>query len=86
MRLTKDFLSGVMFLAFGAGAALVANGYNIGTPARMGSGFFPLAIGIAIAILGLVLVVRSLLKPASGETMGEFQFRPIVFISAAILK
>jgi hypothetical protein len=85
MRLTKDLLSGVMFLAFGAGAAVIANGYNFGTPARMGSGFFPVVIGVIVAVMGLVLVVRSLLKPASGETLGRLQFRPLVFISAAIV-
>jgi len=85
MRLTKDLLSGLMFLAFGAGAAVIAHGYNFGTPARMGSGFFPVVIGVIIAIMGLVLIVRSLLKPASDEAVGEFQFRPLVFISAAIV-
>lgn len=86
MRLTKDMLSGVMFLAFGGGAAIVAHGYNFGTPARMGSGFFPVVIGLIIAIMGLALVVRSLLKPAtSEEIVGELQFRPVFFISAAIV-
>jgi len=85
MRLTKDLLSGVMFLAFGAGAAVIAHGYNFGTPARMGSGFFPVVIGVIIAIMGVILIVRSLLKPASDEAVGELQFRPLVFISAAIV-
>lgn len=85
MRLTKDLLSGVMFLVFGAGAAAIAHGYNFGTPARMGSGFFPVVIGVIIAIMGLALIVRSLLKPASDETVGELHFRPLVFISAAIV-
>ena len=85
MRLTKDFLSGAMFIVFGGGAAVIALGYNFGTPARMGSGFFPVVIGVIIAIMGLVLVVRSLLRPASDEAVGVIQFRPVVFISAAIV-
>jgi hypothetical protein len=85
MRLTKDLLSGVMFLAFGAGAAVIAHGYNFGTPVRMGSGFFPVVIGVIVAILGLLMVVRSLLGPASDETVGTLQFRPVFFISAAIV-
>jgi putative tricarboxylic transport membrane protein len=85
MRLTKDLLSGVMFLVFGAGAAVIAHGYDFGTPVRMGSGFFPVVIGVIIAILGLVLIVRSLIKPSSDEPVAMFHFRPLVFISAAIV-
>lgn len=85
MRLTKDLLSGVMFIAFGVGAAVVAHGYNFGTPERMGSGFFPVVIGVIIAIMGSVLVVRSLARPASDEAVGTLQIRPLFFISAAIV-
>jgi phosphate/sulfate permease len=85
MRLSKDLLAGLMFLGFGGGAAVVAFGYNFGTPARMGSGFFPVVIGVIVAILGLILVVRSLLNPASDEPVEALQFRPVFFISAAIV-
>jgi putative tricarboxylic transport membrane protein len=85
MQLTKDLLSGVMFLIFGTGAAAIAYGYDIGTPARMGSGFFPVAIGIVVAILGLVLIVRSLIGSAGSEPVEAIQLRPVFFIGAAIV-
>lgn len=85
MRLTKDLLSGVMFLAFGIGAATVAYGYQFGTPARMGSGFFPVVIGVIVAIMGFALVVRALVRPESSEPVELPQFRPVFFIGLAIV-
>jgi len=85
MRLTKDLLSGVMFLAFGSGAAVIAYGYNFGSPARMGSGFFPVAIGVIVAIMGLILFVRAILKPESSEVVVAPQIRPVLFIGIAIV-
>jgi hypothetical protein len=85
MQPTKDLLSGLMFLGFGVGAATVAYGYDFGTPARMGSGFFPVVIGVIVAVMGMVLVVRSLLSPASSEPIEALQFRPVFFIAAAIV-
>lgn len=85
MRVTKDLLSGLMFLAFGLGAAVVAQDYTFGSPARMGSGFFPVVIGGIVAILGLILVVRALFDSAGGEPVEAIQFRPVIFISVAIV-
>lgn len=38
LRGSKDFLSGLLFLAIGAGAIVVARDYSFGTAMRMGSG------------------------------------------------
>lgn len=60
----RDLWAGVMFVAFGALFAVVARNYPIGTPARMGSGFFPLLVGLFIAALGIVTILRALLHRA----------------------
>ena len=36
--LTKDFLSGLMFIAFGLGALYMGQHLAVGTPVRMGPG------------------------------------------------
>jgi hypothetical protein len=61
----RDLGAGIMFLAFGAFFALAAGDYSIGTAARMGPGFFPLAVGALIAAFGLILLVRSLAARAA---------------------
>ena len=40
LRNSKDLLSGLLFLAIGIGAIVVARDYPFGTPMRMGSGYF----------------------------------------------
>jgi hypothetical protein len=85
MRLTKDLLAGLMFCAFGVGAAVIAHGYSLGTLNRMGSGFFPTAIGVGLTILGAAIAIRALLKPETSEPIPALDVRPIFFISLAVL-
>jgi hypothetical protein len=85
MRLTKDLLAGLMFCAFGVGAAVVARDYNFGSLSRMGSGFFPIVIGLGIAMLGSIITARALLKPESSDPLGNIELRPVFFIAIAII-
>jgi hypothetical protein len=78
----KDFWAGVMFVAFGAGmAAIAVTNYQMGTAVRMGPAYFPSVLGGLLAILGLVLLVRSV--ALKGEKVPRFHFRPLLFILAA---
>jgi putative tricarboxylic transport membrane protein len=78
----QDFWSGLLFGALGAFAAVYAAlHYKIGTAVRMGPGYFPLLIGGLVAILGLVLVVRSL--RLEGPKLPPIYLRPIVFVVIA---
>jgi len=56
---SKDFLAGLLFLAIGAGAMLVARDYHFGTAMRMGSGYFPTVLGGILASFGLFLMARA---------------------------
>jgi hypothetical protein len=85
MRLTKDLLSGLLFCAFGIGAVTIAQGYNLGTLNRMGSGFFPTAVGVGLTILGAIVAIRALLRPETSEPVAALDLRPIFFIGVAII-
>jgi len=85
MRVTKDLLSGLMFLTFGVGGAFIAHGYTLGSLTRMGSGFFPSVIGVLIAILGLAIVVRAVLNPETSEPVAAIEIRPVFFIALALV-
>ena len=52
----------MLFSAFGVAFAWGATTYNVGSGARMGPGYFPLIVGILIALLGSVITVRSLIS------------------------
>ena len=54
----KDFYSGLMFAVVGAAFALGSTNYSIGTAARMGPGYFPLVLGILLALLGVGIAFK----------------------------
>jgi hypothetical protein len=82
IRAPKDFWSGIMFLAFAAVALLTARGYSLGVAGRMGPGYFPVLLGGVLALLGLVLVVRSLV--VEGEAVGRLHLVPLFVIAASV--
>jgi Tripartite tricarboxylate transporter TctB family len=79
---SKDFWAGIMFLGFAAVAVLAAHGYTLGTPGRMGPGYFPMALGILLGLLGLVIAARSLLN--AQDRVDGFKLRPLVFLVIAV--
>ena len=56
----KDFFAGLMFMGVGGAFAWGATTYNIGTGARMGPGYFPLILGILLAVIGLVITFKAI--------------------------
>ncbi len=82
----RDFFSGLMFTSMGIAFAVGANSYTVGTAARMGPGFFPMMLGIILAILGGVITFNSLvIHTEDGEKVGRFGWRPIIYILGANL-
>lgn len=82
----KDFFSGLMFMVVGIAFAWGASGYTIGDGARMGPGFFPLALGIILAVLGTAITFKALVvETVDGEKIGKIAWRPLFFIIAANL-
>ena len=82
----KDFYSGLMFAIVGIAFAVGATNYNIGTGARMGPGYFPLMLGILLAILGGAILFKALVTPSeTGDKIGKWAWKPLFFIITANL-
>ena len=80
----QDFFSGLMFTLVGGGFAWGATSYTIGTGARMGPGYFPLLLGIFLAVLGAFITFYSLVEHTEdGEPIGKFAWKPIGYILGA---
>lgn len=80
----KDFFAGLMFTAVGVAFAWGATTYSIGQGARMGPGYFPLVLGILLAVLGGVVTVTGLVVDTEdGEPIGRFAWRPLGFVIGA---
>ena len=78
VRGPKDFWAGILFIAIGAFAVIVALNYPMGTAARMGPGYFPRALGTLLMILGGASLVRGLRQ--QGAPIMPWQFRPIIVV------
>src|SRR5512137_88164 len=78
VRLTPDLLTGLLFLALGGFVLVYGARYPIGSAVRMGPGYFPRLISSGLALLGLVLIVRALLR--GGEAIGAIALRPLVVV------
>jgi predicted outer membrane lipoprotein len=80
----KDFYSGLMFCACGVAFAWGSTSYSIGTGARMGPGYFPLLLGVLLAILGAVIAFKALVvETVDGEPVGRFAWKPLGYIIGA---
>jgi hypothetical protein len=82
----KDFFSGLVFVVVGSAYALGANNYKIGEAARMGPGYFPLMLGILLAVLGIVVIFKAMVvETMDGDKVGSIAWKPLFFIIVANL-
>ena len=82
----RDFWSGLMFVVIGAGFAIGATNYSMGTSARPGAGYFPLMLSVIMAILGAIVLFKSLtIESADGDPIGSIAWKPLLIIVAAIV-
>ncbi len=85
IRNQRDFFSGLLFMAIGLCFASMSWSYKLGTAREIGPGYFPFVLGSLLAVLGLVVSVRSISTRTAVVSMGEWQWRPISLISLSIL-
>jgi uncharacterized membrane protein YhdT len=60
LKLKRDYYAGGLMIVLGAGAAVIGTGYKFGTLARMGPGFMPVVLGIALAFMGILIAGTAL--------------------------
>jgi hypothetical protein len=80
----KDLLAGGTFIALGVAFAAGSLAYDIGTPVRMGPGYVPLVLGVVLAGLGGLVIVKGFIA-GEGEPIGGVDWRAVILITAALL-
>jgi Tripartite tricarboxylate transporter TctB family len=81
--LSKDFLSGVLFIAFGLAALWFGRNLAPGTAVRMGPGYVPHMLSYIMLFLGLIIAVVALYT--GGERVETPQWRPITLVTIGIV-
>jgi hypothetical protein len=83
IRNPRDFWSGVMFLALGLAAVIIARDYAMGSAGRMGPGYFPTALGWILVGIGAICVGRSFFT--KGEALEKFAFKELFLVLISVL-
>jgi len=66
-KYNKDYYGGALMLLIGLGAIVQGRTYPIGTLSRMGPGFFPVALGAILALLGIAIALGARSSVPEGE-------------------
>jgi len=82
--LSKDFLSGVMFIVFGLAALWFGRNLQMGTTVRMGPGYVPHMLAYIMMGLGGIIVVIALLT-STGERTEAPKWKPITMVTIGIV-
>jgi len=79
----KDFWTGVLYIAIGLGALLMARHYAFGSTARMGPGYFPRILGILLIVLGAIIALRGV--RIQGDAIPAWRWRPTIVVLGAVV-
>jgi hypothetical protein len=75
-----------MFLGVGLAFAIGATTYTFGTSAKPGPGYFPLLLGIILAVLGAAVLFTSLtIESERGDPIGAIAWKPLLLILGAVV-
>ena len=85
IRNQRDFGAGIMYMVIGLFFAIVATRYQYGTAAKMGPGYFPFWLGMLMAAMGLLVLIRSMGAKATIEAIPKFNFKVIGLITGSII-
>jgi hypothetical protein len=83
IRSPRDFWAGLLFVGIAALFIGLASQYRFGDAHRMGPGYFPIMVGVLLAILGAVVAGRALVL--DGPPLPRFNPRPLLLTLVAVV-
>lgn len=85
IRNQKDFASGLLFIAIGLAFAYIARDYQMGTPAKMGAGYFPFWLGLLMAGLGLIVAISAMGKKATEAKLSKWDWKSVLWVTGSVV-
>ena len=84
-RALKDILAGGIFIAFGLAFAIGSLAYDVGSLTNMGPGYVPLVLGVVLAGLGGLIILKGFIAVEGGEPIGRVDWRAVALITASLI-
>jgi hypothetical protein len=81
----QNLVAGSVVTAIGVGAAIESSRYQIGSPTKMGPGFFPVMLAGALILLGLVIAISGDVERWEDKAQGAPDMRGWTCIIAGML-
>lgn len=76
----QDVSAGLIFIGIGGWFAYNSLSLELGTPLRMGPGFFPLALALILMALGLAICLRSVVDDIESLTFVPFRSLALILL------
>ena len=73
-----------MFLVLGLAFVGFAQDYEMGSAQRMGPAYFPTVLGGLLAILGLTIAIKGLVREGPDGDIERFHFGPLAIVLGAV--
>lgn len=71
----RKYYSAAFLVLLGVGVMLQSLQYDIGTLSHMGSGYYPLLLGVAMIVVGLLVFWQASREPAGGDVV---RWKPLI--------
>lgn len=81
--LSKDFLSGLMFIGFGLAALYFGQKLALGTPVRMGPGYVPRMLSLTLLGLGALICIIAVVS--GSEPVEKLKWKPLTLVTIGIV-
>lgn len=81
----RDVLAGLLFIAIGIATVIGASDYPLGTIRNIGPGYYPILLGIALALLGGAIALKGLKVSTEPPDEHGFALRPLIMVVVAVV-
>src|SRR5687768_6312811 len=81
----KDIVAGVLYILVGAGFAIGALAYRMGTAARMGPGYLPFWLGAILSAIGVLIIITAMLGKTSPEHVERWDLKSLFLILGPVV-
>jgi len=85
IRDQRAFVAGALFLAFAIFFFVVALNYPAGTAARMGPGYFPRLLAIALAAIGLAVMLGAVRRTAELQALHRWDVKGLAWVTGSVI-